>query len=363
MRCSICPFQKDIHFQEMNNGISTEGFHLIKSGEAKQAFELRGFDIEAPKLQEVLIDVEAFGLNYADVMARRGLYQDAPPKPCVLGYEVVGKVVQCGPDANPDLLGKRVAAFCRFGGYAKHVITNDYAVVLVGDENAVELLALCTQGVTAYYMAEYLTPVHSIDTVLIHAAAGGVGTLLIQLAKLKGAIVVAKVGCEEKETLVKELGADHVVNYNKSDYITQVSEQLKGDQIDISFNPVAGSTYKKDMSIMRSGGRMVLFGGSELSNGKWGIFSKLNFVRKMGFMPPIGLMMGSKNILGVNMLKIADNKPKVMECCLTEIIKLHGEGKIKPQIGGEYSSDQLAEAHAALESGKTTGKLGIRWND
>lgn len=82
----------------------------------------------------------------------------------------------------------------------------------------------------------------------------------------------------------------------------------------------------------------------------------------MGFILPIGLMMGSKNILGVNMLKIADNKPKAMEYCLREILRLHSEGKIKPQIGGEYSSDQLAEAHAALESGKTTGKLGISWN-
>lgn len=342
--------------------MNTEGFHLIKNADAERAFELRPFDIDAPKLQEVLIEVEAFGLNYADVMARRGLYQDAPPKPCVLGYEVVGKVIQCGPDANQELLGKRVAAFCRFGGYARHVLSNDYGVVPVGDENATELLALCTQGVTAYYMAEYLTPIHAIDTVLIHAAAGGVGSILIQLAKLKGAKVIAKVGREEKEALAKELGADHVVNYTKSDYIAQISDQLKGDKIDISFNPVSGSTYKKDMAILRSGGRMVLFGGSELSNGKWGIFSKLNFVRKMGFILPIGLMMGSKNILGVNMLKIADNKPKAMEYCLREILRLHSEGKIKPQIGGEYSSDQLAEAHAALESGKTTGKLGISWN-
>ena len=105
----------------------------------------------------------------------------------------------------------------------------------------------------------------------------------------------------------------------------------------------------------------MLFGGSELSSGKWGIFSKLNFVRKMGLLLPIGLMMRSKNVLGVNMLKIADNRPKIMETCLQEVLKLYSEGKLKPQVGGVYSADQLAEAHAALEGGNTTGKLTINW--
>lgn len=341
--------------------MESQAFFLTKTGAAAEAFDLRKFDIPEPKGNEVLVEAEAFGLNYADVMARRGLYREAPPFPCVVGYEVVGKVIACGPDAKTDNLNKRVVAFCRFGGYAKHVITNDYATVAVGDQDPVELLALCTQAVTAYYMAEYLTPIHSIDRVLIHAAAGGVGSILIQLAKLKGAEVIAKVGQKDKEQFVRDLGADHVVNYRTSEYAEQVKNHLNGERLDISYNPVAGSTYKKDMALLGSGGRMIIFGGSELANGKWGIFSKLNFVRKMGFLTPIALMMRSKNILGVNMLKIADNKPKVLEKCLQEVVKLYSEGKIKPQIGGRYSSDQMAEAHTALESGKTTGKLGVIW--
>lgn len=341
--------------------IQSEAFFLVKKGSAQEAFERRSFELKNAEGKEVVVKVEAFGLNYADVMARRGLYREAPPFPCVVGYEVVGKIVECGPEANGTLLGKRVIAFCRFGGYAKHVITNDYAVVEVQDQPASELMALCTQAVTAYYMAEYLTPIHKADTVLIHAAAGGVGTILIQLAKLKGAKVIAKVGREEKADLVKKLGADYIVNYNTSDYINQINDFLEGERIDISFNPVAGSTYKKDMQILGSGGRMILFGGSELANGKWGFFSKLNFVRKMGLVLPIGLMMRSKNILGVNMLKIADNKPEVMEYCLTEVVSLFNEGKLIPQVGGIYNADDLAEAHAALESGKTTGKLTVKW--
>ncbi len=341
--------------------MESQAFFLTKTGTAEEAFDLRKFDIPEPTGNQVLVEAEAFGLNYADVMARRGLYREAPPFPCVVGYEVVGKVIACGPDANTDNLNKRVVAFCRFGGYAKHVLTQDHATVAVGDQNAIELLALCTQAVTAYYMAEYLTPIHSIDRVLVHAAAGGVGTILIQLAKLKGAEVIAKVGQKDKEEYVKKLGADHVVNYRDSDYADQLKTYLKGARIDISYNPVAGSTYKKDMALLGSGGRMIIFGGSELANGKWGILSKLNFVRKMGFLTPIALMMRSKNILGVNMLKIADNKPKVLEHCLKSVVELYTQGKIKPQIGGSYTSDQMTEAHTALESGKTTGKLGVIW--
>ena len=106
---------------------------------------------------------------------------------------------------------------------------------------------------------------------------------------------------------------------------------------------------------------MILFGGSALSEGKWGIFSKLNFVRKMGLILPIGLMMRSKNIMGVNMLKIADNRPIIMETCLREVVAVYTEGKIKPQIGGTYTSDQLAKAHADLEGGSSTGKLVVVW--
>lgn len=342
--------------------MESKAFFLTKVGSASESFDLRPLELNEPKEQEVLIEVEAFGLNYADVMARRGLYREAPPFPCVVGYEVVGKVIQVGSQEDAHLLNKRVLGFCRFGGYAKHTITFSYAVVVVDDQPANELLALSTQAVTAYYMGEYLTPIHAIDTVLIHAAAGGVGSILIQLAKLKGAKVIAKIGSDSKRKLVEELGADCVVNYNDSDYVQQIQAFLKEERLDISFNPVAGSTYKKDMSLLGSGGRMILFGGSELANGKWGFFSKLNFARKMGLVLPIGLMMRSKNILGVNMLKIADNKPKVLEHCLTAVVQLYKEGKIKPQVGGVFPASQLNEAHSALESGKTTGKLSVYWD-
>ena len=342
--------------------MTTEGYFLTVNGSADKAFELRSFELDSLTSGQVTIETEAFGLNFADVVARRGLYRDAPPMPCVLGYEVVGRVIDVADGGDNSLVGKRVLAFCRFGGYAKHVITTEDACVVVEQEPAEELLALSTQGVTAYYMASYLTPVRQDDIVLIHAAAGGVGSILIQLTKLAGAEVIAKVGRSEKEPFVRNIGADHVVNYNESDYIEQVKAKLSGRKLDVSFNPVAGSSYKKDLSVMGAGARMILFGGSELGKAKFGIFSKLNFVRKMGVLIPVGLMMNSRSILGVNMLKIADEKPMVLKACLHAIVELYQKRKLKTFVGGKYVHTELANAHSFLESGRSTGKIAVFWN-
>ena len=120
--------------------ITTEGIVLIKNGAANESFERRTITIERPKSNEVVIESEAFGLNYADVMARRGLYREAPPMPCVVGYELVGKIIEIGKDVKPELLGKRVVAFCRFGGYAKKVVTQEHAVVEIQDTPAEEAM-------------------------------------------------------------------------------------------------------------------------------------------------------------------------------------------------------------------------------
>jgi len=342
--------------------INSEAVFLTNYGDAAKAFQMQKITLNLPSSEEVLIEVEAFGLNYADVMARNNLYKEAPALPCVLGYEVVGKITAIGKQVSPEWLGKRVVAFTRFGGYARHTITPIYAIADIKQLPAEEALALSTQFVTAYYMACYLAPIHSHDRVLIHAAAGGVGTALIQICKWKKATVIAKIGAESKRALVEQLGADHVVNYTTSDYESQLKKILQQERIDVSFNPVAGATFKKDFQLLGSGGRLVLFGGSERSGKKWGIFSTLNFVRKMGLVIPIGLMMRSKSILGVNMLKIADHKPSIIAHCLKEVVQLAHEGILIPQVGGQFSVTEIAQAHLLLESGKSTGKIAIFWN-
>ena len=341
--------------------METTGYFLIDKGAAQKVFERRSFELAAPQSGEVCIAVEQFGLNYADVMARKGLYREAPPFPCILGYEVVGKVIAVGDSQDDRILGKRVLAFTRFGGYAEHVCTQVHACIVIDDKPAPELLALCTQGVTAYYMANYLSPVRPGDKVLIHAAGGGVGTLLIQLCKAVGAYVIAKVGSPEKEALVGQLEADLIVNYKNTDYLVEIESKCGKQAVDVTFNAVGGITFKQDKQLLAHGGRMFLFGGAALGEGKLGILSQLNFLRKMGLMLPIGLMMGSRSVLGVNMLRIADHKPHVLAACLEAVVTRYDAGTLRPYIGGEFIHTDLAQAHTALESGLTTGKITISW--
>lgn len=341
--------------------MQTEAFQLIKNSDAFSSFQLTSIELNDPKNDEVQIEVESFGLNYADVMARRGLYREAPPLPAVIGYEVVGTITKVGSEANTSWIGKRVVAFTRFGGYSRAVNTNVLAVADIETMDAGAALCLATQYVTAYYMSCYLLNIHENEKVLIHAAAGGVGTALIQLLKLKKAYIIAKTGSDSKIDYLNDLGVDFIVNYKTSEYSKTISTHLKGERIDISFNPVAGSTFKTDWKLIGSGGRVVLFGGSERSGKKWGIFSTLNFVRKMGLIIPIGLMMLSKNVLGVNMLKVADNQPMVLHACLNAVVDLAKKNKITPKVGAAFSADELADAHNLLESGESTGKVIVTW--
>lgn len=334
---------------------------LTKFGKPNEVFSFTELIIPEPNNDEVQISVERFGINYADVMAREGNYKETPALPCVLGYEVVGKVTKVGKDAPQNLIGKRVVAFTRFGGYSQCVNTKHFAVAEIGDYDGNKALCIATQYVTAYYMSNIATNVQKGDCVLIHAAAGGVGTALIQILKKKGVEIIAKTGSDSKIPYLKSLGVDHIVNYNKSDYAEQVKAILKDKILHVSFNPIGGSTFKKDWKLLGLTGSLILFGGSEMSGKKWGIFSKLNFVRKMGLVIPIGLMMQAKSIIGINMLKVGDIKPLTLQLCLEEVMRMAIEGELEPQVGAVYPAKEICEAHEFLASGKSTGKVVLEW--
>lgn len=340
-----------------------KAIHLIRKGEADKAFEIRKIPKPEPKADEVLIKVDCFGLNYADVMARNGLYREAPPMPSVLGYEVVGVVEAIGSDLKSDLLGKRVVAFTRFGGYAEYAVTKGVACAPIDDMDAGVAACIATQCVTAYYMVHECIHLFEGDRVLVHAGAGGVGTALIQMCKQQGAEVFTTAGSAEKLNYVREQGADHAINYRKSDYEKEISRLLGDHRLDVTFNPIAGSTFKKDLNLLGSGGRVLLFGGSERSGKKWGLFSTLNFVRKMGLMLPIGLMMRSKSVIGVNMLKIGDNRPNTLTRCLQAVVDQVKTGELKPHVGARYSFQDIDQAHAHLENRKSIGKLVVYWGE
>ncbi len=335
---------------------------LTKYGKAETAFELQEMPDEAPGVGEVAIDVEAFGLNYADIMARRGMYRDAPPKPCVIGYEVCGRISAVGAGVNDLQVGQRVAAFTRFGGYATRVVTVADGVVPISEEMPAGIaLALCVQYVTAWFCAEERVTLMEGDHVLIQAAAGGVGTALVQMCKLKGCIVYGTAGSPEKLKYLTEQGVDVPINYRKEDFYKKI-KSLRGDKgIDVAFDSIGGKAFKKQTKLLGAGGRIIGFGAASRSNGGKSIISDIRMLLGFGFFSPAFLLMQSQGVLGVNMLRIADHKPKLLKHCLQEVAKMAEAGAVKPVVGGEFKAEELVEAHKFVEERKSIGKVIVKW--
>lgn len=337
-----------------------EAWTLVRHGEPRHAFEPREHTVPDPKPLQVRIAVEGFGLNYADVMAVRGLYRDAPPLPAVIGYEVVGRVEAAGAAVPDGLVGRRVVAMTRFGGYARQAVTDHRACAVVPDELPLGVAAaLATQGATAWTMARLLCPLFAGQRVLVHSAAGGVGHLLVQLARNSGCEVFAVAGGREKMDLLKDLGATHAIDRKAGPYQDAVRRALGGERLDVSFNPVAGSTYRHDMRLLGTGGRMVLYGGAE--RGALGAFGTLRFVWRMGLVLPILLMMRSRSLIGVNMLRLSDHRPGLVAQALRDVVEEHRTGRLRAHVHEEFPAGRLPEALHVLASGATMGKVVVRW--
>ncbi len=343
-----------IYFTQMKAAV------LIKNGTASGAFEIRQMPKPAPAIDEVLIKVSAFGLNFADVMARNGMYKEAPPLPAVLGYDVAGIVEAVGNQVQNVQPGERVTALTRFGGYAEYAVTKSSAVAVIPTHmDDATATALATQYITAYYAAAEATNLFKGDKLLIQAGAGGVGTALIQFAKHKGCEIFSTAGSDEKLQYLTSLGVQHAINYNKEDFENKVKTITGGKGVDVIFDAVGGVSVKKGFRSLAAGGRIICYGAADMS-GK-NIFGKINAALGFGFYHPLMLMMPSKSIMGVNMLKIADDKPAVIQRCLEAVVRLNKEGVFIPTIGKVFPVAEIAAAHEYLEKRKSIGKIAVRW--
>lgn len=335
--------------------------YLVRYGNAETAFEKRALQLPATGKGQIRIAVESFGLNFADVMARRGYYREAPPLPAVLGYEVVGRVDEMGEGVSGFSKGQRVMAFTRFGAYATHAVSDHRAVIAIPDSmDNCTAAALATQGCTAYFAVYESVPVRAGEHVLVQAAAGGVGTLLVQMLKAKGAIVYGMVGSDEKFAVLKELGVDVPVNYNKENIAELIRSKRNGKGFDIIYDNVGGKTFRNLSKLLEPGGRIVGYGAAERLQ-RSGIFGTLGLVFGFGFFSPVKMLVPSQTMAGINMLRIADHKPELLQHCMQEVIQMAAAGKIKAINGGSFGIDELAKAHAFLESRKSIGKIVVNW--
>lgn len=338
-----------------------KAIYIVKHGKVEEAFEIRETVKPVPKPGEVLVKVEGFGLNYADVMARKGLYQDAPPMPSLIGYDICGRVERVGANVTNVTEGDRITAMTRFGGYAEYAVTDARALAKIPDRMTVpEATALTTQYCTAYYCIAEMVNLFPGDKVLIHSAAGGVGTALMQYARYKECEIFASTGSENKVELLKQMGAHHVINTAKMEFDVYIEEATRGDGVDVIFDAMGAGFMRRGIKVLSPGGRMVSFGASEMSDST-NILSKINKGLQFGIYHPAEFIMTSKSLIGVNMLRIADGKPLMLKRCLENVVRLVEEGVFKPQVGKLFKAEEIAEAHKYLEGRKSTGKVACIW--
>lgn len=333
---------------------------LTKFGKIENAFEIKEVPIPTLKDGQVLIESEGFGLNYADIMAIQGDYEECPPLPTIIGYDCVGRIKETKGDCGNLKIGDRVTAMTRFGSYAEMVVAENSACAVIKEYYETgKAMALTTQYSTAYYCFNEVASLFKGDKVLIHAAAGGVGTALVQMAVDRGCEIFGTCGSDEKVEYLKSLGVQHPINYIKQDFYAEIKKIDKDFGIDAIFDAVGGSSAKKGFKLLGSGGKLILFGAASMTGTN--IFGKLGMVAGFGIYHPVQFMMASKGIIGVNMLKIADDRPMVLKRCLEEVVKLLNAEAIQPKVSKVFPIVQLTEALNYLKDRKSIGKVSILW--
>lgn len=332
---------------------------LVKNGDSKNCFVEMDQPVPSIKEDEILIQTQYSGLNFADVMARKGSYRDAPELPSVLGYDVHGTVEKVGPNIKDIKQGDSVLAFTRFGGYAEKVVAPKSGVVKIPSNlDGAASTALATQYCTAYFMAYYLTKMRKGDHVLIQAAAGGVGTALVQMAKHAGCIIYGTAGSKEKIEYIKELGVTHPINYREKDFFEEVMRIGKGRKLDLVFDSLGGKAFKKGFKLLGTGGRICCFGAASRSHG---FLSLPKLLMGFGFYLPPLLMMNTRSILGVNMLKLADERPDILNYCLDEVVKLYDQNILKPHVSKVFDAKDVFDAQQFMEKRSSIGKVVLKW--
>jgi NADPH:quinone reductase-like Zn-dependent oxidoreductase len=307
---------------------------------------------------EVRVRVRASGINFADLLARVGLYANAPSPPSVVGYEFGGEVESLGDGVTGFEVGQRVLGGCRFGGYAELVVTAAANLVPLPDDwSYAEGAALPVAYATAYAGLIRYGGLRDGERVLIQAAAGGVGIAATQIAKLTGAEVFGTAS-PPKHDAIRSFGVDHAVDYRTHDVTDEVRRITGEDEpIDLAMDAIGGRSFKQSFALLRTGGRLVCFGASEVQAGERR--SKARALRVLAQMPrfnPVKLMSESKSVIGLNMLQLWDAKGSLDEWIdpLTEWVET---GAVRPVVAARFPLEHGAEAHRYLHARENVGKV------
>jgi NADPH:quinone reductase-like Zn-dependent oxidoreductase len=308
---------------------------------------------------EVRIAVKAAGLNFSDLMARVGLYPDAPAPPSVVGYEVAGEVESIGPGVEGVATGRRVMAGTRFGGQAELAVTRaDNLVPLPDDWSFEEGAALPVVYATAYAALVRYGSLRQGERVLIQAAAGGVGIAATQIAKLAGAGEIFGTASASKHDAIRRFGVDHPIDYNSADFVSEV-RRIAGSKtpLDLAIDAIGGASFRKSWSLLRAGGRLVCFGAASVLSGESrNALRAATQVVQMPIFHPMRMMPASKSVIGLNMLTLWDEFGS-LEQWIVPLREWIDGGQLRPVVAEAFPAERAADAHRYMGERRNVGKV------
>ena len=306
-----------------------------------EALELVELPVPEAKANEAVVKVLAAGVNFVDVYYREGRYK--APLPFVPGQEASGEVVALGADVTSLKVGDRVAYATVLGSYAEYAaVSADRLVQIPEGVTDQQAAAAMLQGMTAHYLSHDTYPLKKGETALVHAAAGGVGLLLVQMARNLGARVIATVSTPEKAKLARDAGAHHVILYTQSDFEVETRRLMDGKGVDVVYDSVGKTTFEKGLDVLRPRGYMVLYGGSS------------------GAVPAFDLiLLSQKGSLYVTRPTLTHYTatPTELRQRAQAVFAMIGEGNLRLRIEHIHALKDAAQAHRDLEGRKTTGKI------
>jgi NADPH:quinone reductase-like Zn-dependent oxidoreductase len=327
-----------------------------------EVLKVREEPIPEIEAEEVLICVKAIGLNFADIFERLGLYKAAPKAPFVPGFEVAGIIEKVGPGVLNFKPGQRVMAVTRFGAYKTYLkVNHNFIRVLPADFSFEEGAGFPTTYLTAYHGLFNLGHLRRGEKVLIHAAAGGVGTAAIQLAQIYDAEIFATCGSEAKVDFLKNMGIRHAINYKTHDFEKEIRQINQGGGVDVIMDSVGGSTFRKGYRLLNPMGRLVIFGlGSMMPSGKRPNWFKLAFQYvTLPRFSPFNMMPENKTIAAFHLAYMFERGNDLREAFDT-LLKWAYEGRLRTVVGKVFPFEQAAEAQDYLQSRKSIGKVILK---
>ena len=309
---------------------------------------------------QLRIRVAFAGINFADIQARMGQYPDAPPVPCVVGYEVAGIVDQVGGGVSGFSEGERVLSFTRFGGYSDTVVVDATWAHKVPDHVSLEAAAaIPVNYATAWTMLVRLGSLQPGETVLVHSAGGGVGIAALQICKWRGATAIGTASAG-KHARLKDLGYAHCIDYRNQDFEKEVMRYTAGRGVDVVLDPQGGSSFRRSYRCLAPLGRLFMFGMAGSVQGEK--LNPLALLRALVTTPvfhPLSLLNNNRGVFGTNMGRLFGEFDRLAPD-MVEIVRLLGEGTLAPVVDKVFPFEEAAAAHHYLQDRRNFGKVLLR---